>query len=67
MREAGGKRRHRGGEEVVGHVKRVMRTSVNGYATSGLVHIGHRREGGLWGGSDLEGWVRRASVGMSHC
>lgn len=44
-REAGGKQRHRGeevGRKERGHVK----TSVSGYATSGLVHIGHRREGG---------------------
>lgn len=65
-----GKQRHRGGEEVEGRkewgrVERVMRTSVSGYTTSGLVHIGHRREGG--GGLWLEGWVRGASVGMSHC
>lgn len=54
MREAGGKQRHRGGEEVVGHVKRVMRTSVSSYATSGLVHIGHRREGE--GRGVVQGW-----------
>lgn len=48
-----GKLRHRGGKEVEGrmergHVKRVMLTSVSGYTTSGLVHIGHRREEGGW-------------------
>lgn len=51
-----GKQRHKGGEEVErkewGGVKKVMRTSVSGYTTSGSVHIGHRREGGWgwWGG-----------------
>lgn len=60
MREAGGKRRHRGGEEVVGHVKRVMRTSVSSYTTSGLVHIGHRRGGG---GSGVSSGVAQAWTG----
>lgn len=50
------------GRKERGHVVRVMRTSVSGYTTSGLVHAGH---GGGWGG--LEGWVRGASVGMSYC
>lgn len=31
-----------------GHVKRAMLTSANSYTTSGLVHIGHRREEGGW-------------------
>lgn len=39
MKKAGGKQEH--GRN---HVKRVMCTSVSGYTTSGLVHIGHRRE-----------------------
>lgn len=51
-------------------VQRVMWTSVSSHTTSGLVHDGHRRERERvkgWGGLVLEGRVRGASVGMSHC
>lgn len=55
-----GKLRQRGGEEVEGrmeqgHVKRAMLTSASGYTTSGLVHIGHRREEGGWVGCGWRG------------
>lgn len=51
------------GRKERGHVMRVMRTSVSGYTTSGLVHAGH----GGWGGLEGGGGVRGASVGMSYC